>query len=246
MERGEGNLLSDDFLSLGEEGQTEIYGQIIDIANDLAKLRFSDWGNIRDDAAYNTFTEFVRAMFDNYCERILERRLVQKAPLEKIREYFLENIHVFDDEKKSSFIHTDLNIANVLHLGDKVTLLFDFDSSMKGPRLMLLPKLISSIDNLGEIFDGTQYRRRYCYRKFENLYPVLRNKMKDVFDDPNLVKKLNLVLILRGIRLIAKNRYEDWNSQILRDILVYELVPKGASFRRTYYGHILKKMGLSY
>lgn len=109
---------------------------------------------------------------------------------------------------------------------------------------MMLPKLTSSIDNMGGLVAGTRYYRMYRNKKFEHLYSVLLEKMPEVFSDPNLVRKLNLILIYRGLRLVAKNRFERWNHIIVKDIMDYEIVKTNNLLIRTYYGQILKKMGL--
>ena len=244
MERGEGKLLIDDFLEFDEEKQKNFYGQIIDLANQLSNLTFRDWGDIRRQDSYDSFRAYVTEKMLDYSRRIIEQNLIPKEDIVRIRDYFLDKVSVFQNEKRSHFIHTDLTIANVLYSGDEITLLHDFDSAAKAPPFMMLPMLIASIDNLGIIVDGTNYYKTYRDLKFEHLYPVLAEKMGKILTDKNICQKLNLILIMRGFRIVAENRYSGWNKVIIRNILNDEIMADGTSLDDSYYGQILQKMGV--
>lgn len=244
MERAKGKLLIDNFIKLDEDLQKKLFGQILDICNKISSLTFKDWGNISDRDAYKNFADFLRAKINEYSQSIIDQEIASAKDISLIKDYFLDKVDIFSKEKVSYFTHTDINIANVLHVDDKISLLFDFDSAIKGPKLMMLPKLISSIDNMGEIVDGTHHYKTYRDKKFEYLYPILLEKLPDVFLDKDLVRKLNLILIYRGLRLVAKNRFERWNHIIIKDMIDCEIAKTNKLLSQTYYGQILKKMGL--
>lgn len=242
MKRRHGTVLIDGFLEMSPEVQKNFYRQLIRIGRKVAELKFDDWGDIRNHDRYESFSRYLVAKVKKYCAARIEKNLVSAGDVLKIEKYFMDHHHIFDNEKESHFAHTDLTIANVLYEGDKITLLYDFDSALKGPEFMILPMLIASIDNLGIIVDGTRYYKSYQHQKFEHLYPVLREEMKKVLSDPNIVAKMNLVLISRGLRIVSEDRFHGWNKVIIDDILDDELVEDGSSYENTYYGKIFDKM----
>ena len=244
MERGRGKLLIDDFLDMDIKQQKDFYGQIIDLGNQVASLVSEDWGDIRNRYYYHSFANYLTAKVKDYSDRIIEQRLAREEDIKKIEKYFLDRVGIFDGEEHSHFIHTDLTIANVLYEKNQVTLLCDFDSAIRGPKCLMLPMLIASIDNISIVVDGTPYYKSYQNKKFEHLYPVLKEKMGEALDDPNIIEKMNLILIIRGLRIVAENRFHVWNKVIITDILSDELAESKLALDQTYYGQIFQKMGI--
>lgn len=244
MEKGEGKELIDDFIDLDTELQKELFGQVLGISNQLGTLTFNDWGDIRYEHTFKTFSDFLKAKVTGYSQKIIDQNFSSVKDISLIKDYFFDIVKIFDNEKTSHFVHVDINNANVLHDKDKVTLLFDFDAAVKGPKIMMLPKIISSIDNMEGLVAGTRYYKMYRNIKFEHLYPVLIKKMPDLFSDRDLARKLNLMFIYRELQLVAKNRFLHWNRMIIKDVIDCEIAKNNNSLSRTYYSQILKKIGL--
>lgn len=60
--------------------------------------------------------------------------------------------------------------------------------------------------------------------------------------DPDIVAKMNPILILRGLRIVSEDRFHGWNKVIIDDILDDKLVEEGSSYGKTYYARIFEKM----
>lgn len=242
MERGKGELLLGNFPSLNQEVQTELFAQILDIAKKASEITFADFGEIRHNQSFGSFKEYISADFSKYVSIINEQKLCKKSDIDAISGYFFSHIDVFNDEKDSCLNHTDLHFGNVLHEGDKITLLFDFDGSIKGPAYLMLLKIIGAIDEPAQFVEGTEYFDEYKDKKFEFLFPVLAEKMADVFADKNLVRKLNLAGITEGLKWISENWSAEWNANQIKNLLENEACIEKGALGRSYYGRIVEKI----
>ena len=131
-----------------------------------------------------------------------------------------------------------MHFGNVLFDGGEITGLIDFDVAVKAPKYMNLLKLIGIIDQPSQFVEGTKYFSLYENQKFEFLYPVLKNKMSDVFADSNLEMKVNLVGIMKGLGWVAENWSAEWNKDMIDRILETELA-EGEDLKKTYFGQII-------
>jgi len=243
MERGEGKLLLDDFLYLPHRLQERLFNQILDIAQEMAKKQFSEFRSYQETESFPDFSSYLSLKINGYCQSIIEQKICDKNDIETIKQYATSQLSVFRKEK-SYFIHSDLHIGNALYNGRNITLVYDFDSAIQGPRYMMLPKLISTIDNISVIIEGTDYMSAYSDRKFENLYPGLRQRYDNVLSDKDIYRKMNIVFIMKGLRWIASNWSEEWNKAMIKDILQDEIAQEESALNQTYYGQILKKMNV--
>lgn len=242
MERGKGTLLLDDFLTLNRQTQEKLFGQMVEIANEITKLKFSDYGYIKDADSYSSFRVFLKNRFLEYCTKVIERNLADPDEVEQIRDYFISHLDAFKTKEESSFIHTDLHIGNVLHRKSEVTLIYDFDSAVKGPKVLMLPKLIATLDNLIEIIEGTEYVDQFSHQKFEHLHPILKEKLPDLIFSSLVDRQMNLILIFKRMRWISQDWSHNWNKFMIKKTLEDELVSPGSSMNETYYSKILNKI----
>lgn len=244
MERVRGKNLMDDFIEMDSALQGELFGQILDMSNQISTLTFDHWGDIRYGDKHKTFLDFLSNKISWYSQNILEQELCPMKDIILIKDYFMDKIEIFKNEKISHFIHTDINNSNVLYDKNKISLMFDFDAAVKGPRVMMLPKIISSIDNMSGLEAGTPYYKMYRNKKFEHLYSILIDKFIDVFDDRDLIRKLNLMYISRELQLVAKKRYGRWNNVVIQNLIDCEIASDNKHLGRTYYGQILTRRNL--
>jgi hypothetical protein len=115
----------------------------------------------------------------------------------------------------------------------------DFDWSMKGPKCGNLQTLLGLIDNPAQYTEGSPYFPKYKGKNFYFLLPLLKEEMSDVFEDKNLLQKLNLIFMSDGIKWIAENWSETWNQDMIKTILENELPETKEDLNQTYFGKVL-------
>ena len=136
------------------------------------------------------------------------------------------------------FIHTDLHMGNILHEGNKLTAIIDFDSALRAPKMRALISLLGLIDNPSQFVEGTKDFPKYKGKSFYPFLPVLKESLSDVFSDQRLLKKLNLNGVSIGLMWIADNWSTDWNKEMIRNIVDSELANSEQDLRESYFGKI--------
>ncbi|MBI3630815.1 MAG: phosphotransferase [Candidatus Sungbacteria bacterium] len=169
---------------------------------------------------------------------IREQKLCEESDIAKVEKYFFEHVNVFDVEK-SVFVHSDLHMGNILHDDNKLTAIIDFDHSLKAPPVRCLLSLLGFIDYPAQFVEGTKDFPKYKGKSFYHLLPVLKEELSDIFADPLLLNKLNILFIREAIDLIASNWSEGLNKLMMQMIVENELAENDPKFRNSYYGKIL-------
>ncbi len=157
----------------------------------------------------------------------------------RIEEYFYKHVLIFD-ASESVFIHTDLHAGNMLHEDDKLTGLIDFDSSLKGPKAETLRSLLGFIDKPSQFVEGTPAFAKFRGKDFYHLLPTLREELPDIFSDPKLLRKLNIMGINSGIMWISQNWSADWNKEMIHNLVTKEIADSDEALKNSYYGKILE------
>lgn len=240
MERSQGTLLLDDALELGEKDQAAIFKQVLTTVKKLFEIQFADFGRINaPNESYQKYSDFLLHNFNESCRAIREQGLCDEHDLAKIEEYFRKNIDVFEDETSPVFVHTDLHMGNILHQGDKLTAILDFDSSLKAPKMQALISLLGFIDNPSQFVEGTKDFPKYKGKNFYQFLPLLKQELPEIFSDINLLKKLNLLFIENDLMWVADNWSADWNKEMIAKVLNRELPDSEEGLESTYYGKVL-------
>jgi len=242
MQKGQGKMLLEDFYRLSNEQQAELFGQLFEVINQVSAIEMPDFGEIRLGQHFESFEKYLVAQFENYQQIILNQKLAEAKDIRRISDYIYENIDIFNDDKIAYFNHTDLHTGNLLYDGEKLTLLFDFDGAIKGPRYLILPKLIGAIDDPSQFVEGTEYFAKYQCRKFDHLYKPLKEKMPEILAIPNLVRKLNIYGIIEGLKWISENWSAEWNANQIKNLLEIEMTSETQPLEETYYGKIFRKI----
>src|SRR3989344_3598023 len=212
MERSVGSLLLDDIFELEDKSKVVLFRQVLATVNKLFEIQFENFGEVNTpNESYREYSGYLLHKFSESCQTIRAQNLCDKNDLAKIEEYFRKNIAVFDKETKPVFVHSDLHMGNILHQGDKLTAILDFDCALKAPRVEALTSLLGFIDNPSQFVEGTKDFPEYKGKSFYNLLPVLRQELPEVFSDKNLLKKLNLLFIGSALSWVADNWSADWN-----------------------------------
>jgi hypothetical protein len=238
MKKAVGTLLLDDIFDLSEESLAFLFKQLLQTIRELLNLSFKTFGKIKDEKqCFPSYSEFLKRNFLKHAQKIKSECLCSEQDLERITKYFLNNVSVFDSEK-AVFVHTDLHMGNIIHTGEQISAIIDFDSAMTAAPVRVLPSIIGFIDNPGQFVEGTKDYQKYKGKNFRFLLPVLKKELSFLFND-QVVKKLNLVGIGEAMMWVSENWSTDWNREMIKNIVENELADSDEKLRHTYYGKIL-------
>lgn len=240
MERTKGTVLLNDIFELSEEDQKVLFEQVLDVVKQLFTITFNDFGdiNLEGKESYATYAEFLKKAFDRHIAIIREDKLAKPDDIDRIEAYFHKHIGVFS-EGDPVFVHTDLHMGNILHEGNKLTAVLDFDYSLKAPKVRVLQSLLAFIDKPQQFVEGTLYFEKYKGKHFRHLLPVLKAAFPDIFSDPQLVRKLNLIQINEAVMWVSQNWSEAWNKEMIADLLKNELPESESDLSQTYNGKLV-------
>ena len=192
MKKALGQSLLDTIFDLPQEDVIVIFKQVLEVIKALLNIKFDNFGwlNLQTEA-YPTYGDFINSELEKNLVKIKEQNLFSEQDIQKVKQYLLKNLDVFQDET-SVFIHTDTHMGNFLHVGNKLTALIDFDWSIKAPKFRVLAKLLSFLYDPQQFIEGSNYFEKYKGKNFMFLMPTLKAELKELFDDKLLLKKLNL------------------------------------------------------
>lgn len=236
MRRARGVLLQQDMPDLDAPVLETVFRQVLKVVNAMNGLSFNDFGSLDGVRAFTSYPDYLIFTFDQNAKQIREKKLVPEDGLATIEQYFKNHLDVFKNEK-AVFVHTDLHMGNILHDGATLTAVIDFDAAVKGPAALALRPLVAVIDDPAQFVEGTPEFARYKKKRFPNLLPLLREELPDIFSDPLLLQKLNLISIREGIDLIAANWSAGLNEILFRLLLDNEV--DDTKLNSSYYGRML-------
>jgi hypothetical protein len=153
----------------------------------------------------------------------------------------MKHIDIFDDEQ-SVFVHTDLHMGNILHDGRHLKAVIDFDSAQKAPKARTLISLLGLIDNPQQFVEGTDDFPKYKGKDFYNLLPILKSELSDVFADPLLIQKLNIIGLCEGLMWVAGDWSAGFNEQMIASMIREETPESEGELSLTYHGKILSRL----
>lgn len=239
MERSRGQVLLEDIFDLNRESLEEIFQQALDTIKRLFQIEFDNFGSINEsNESYPKYSDYLLSKFKQNASIIKEQKLANGSDMEKIEKYFLEYVGLFDKER-SVYALTDVQMANMLHDGKKLTALIDFDYSLKAPKIRTVAAIIGFIGEPEQFVEGTKYYPRFKGKNFCYLLPILRKKFTEVFTDKDFLRKLNIIGIGEMVMWVAQNWSAEWNKQMIAGVLDRELAESEADLQRSYYGKIL-------
>ncbi len=238
MKRSEGKMLMDDIFEMSEQEREVIFNQVLNVIDNLFDIKFNDFGAVNLDGkeSYSTYSAYLTKEFDSYVAKIKAENLCKSEDIEMINQYFKKHIHIFDD-CESVFVHTDVHMGNILHEETKLTALLDFDTSLKAPKVRVLNSLLGFIDNPQQYVEGTDDFAKFKGKNFLHLLPILKARFPEIFEDPQLLRKLNIIGLKEGVMWVSQNWSADWNAEMIKGLIENEL-PEN-DFSNTYHGKIL-------
>jgi len=240
MEKSEGNMLLDDIFEMNEKNIETIFNQVLDVVDKCFEIPFQDFGliNSTKEDSFETFSKYLEKDFDSYVAKIKSENICTIEDIEIIEKYFKKHISIFD-QTESVFVNGDLHMGNILHKGEILTAVIDFDYSLKAPKVRVLLSIIGFIDNPQQFVEGTKDFDRFKGKNFYYLLPMLKARFPEIFADPQLLRKLNLIEIKESIKWVSQNWSADWNTEMINGLLQNEIGEDYLS--QTYHGKILSK-----
>jgi len=238
MRRAPGTLLLDDMTSLSEDAQKELFGQVLAVVQKLSTLTFDSFGEIGAKGGEKTYAEYLRRKFAAHLATVRTEKLADEKDIAAIEAYVLRHLDIFENET-AVFVHDDLHMGNILHEGNRVTAIIDFDSALKAPKMRELMSLLGFIANPQQFVEGTPEFGMYKGKNFYHLLPLLRNALPDVFADAALLRKLNIDGMCEGVHWVAGNWSAEWNKEMVRNIMERELAETDEALQKSYFGAIL-------
>ena len=139
MRRSEGSLLERDLPTMSKAEIESVFRQSIRLMNRFHAIQFDSFGEFKTPTVegpsptFGTASEFLARCFNEDTNFILRERLADSDDIEKLRRYFKEHVPVFDAcEERPCFVHRDVHFGNILHRGNELTAIIDFDMACSG------------------------------------------------------------------------------------------------------------------
>lgn len=239
MERIPGEVLVDTIFNLTEQQSIILFKQVLEIVAQLHNISFSSFGEIRSTQSFRTFTEYLLTKFKADTEKIRSEGLCSSEDLVRIENYFYSHVDIFD-EASAVFVHTDVHMGNILHRGETLSGLIDFDSSLKAPSFVTLQSILKFLDHPSWFVEGTPAFAKYKGKNFHHLFPILKEKFHTIFTDPQLARKLNVYGVATSVMWVAGNWSAEWNKETIDTIVTNELADTETALEQSYYGKLLR------
>ena len=247
MERAPGSMWLPVMPNMTEEENKKLFAQVLKVATASRKIAVTDkFGSIngivsnQNENGFFTHRALLEARLTDYVRKIELQEYLDQAAIKKIVKYVTERLQLFDEDTPS-FVHTDLHMSNVMQQDGELTAVIDWDSTESAPSYRGLIPLIGLIDNPAQFVEGTPEYGAYKGKKFEYLYPLLKEAFLDELADPKLAEKLNILFIIDGLMWVADDWSKEWNKEMVAKLSTKEVVLDG-DMKNTYSGLILEKI----
>jgi len=242
MKRAKGALLLDDIFDLGQNDLIGLFREVLAVVKRFFDIKFSDHGFINGSPdRFMRYSDFLIDRFKSNVKTIESQGLCGSNDIKKIKDYFLRYVSIFD-EGEAVFVHADVQMGNIIHNGDKLAALIDCDYSMKAPKIRALVPLLGFIAEPSQFVEGTKEFAKFNKKSFYYLLPVLKQELPELFVDPQLLRKLNIIGIGEGMMWVSQNWSKDWNHELIADIINREIAEKDEDLQKSYYGKILARL----
>jgi hypothetical protein len=236
MKKSPGVTLQEDILELPKKEIEKLFSQVLDVVNKCFEIKSGSFGFVTNPKQrFNSYKELQQSRFNGYIQKIREQKLAGEDDIKHIEAYFNQQVDILDGDE-AVFLHRDLHMGNMLHVGDKLTAIIDWDSAIYGPRYATLQSILGFINQPSQFVEGTPRYKDFKDVDFKYLMPLLREKLPEVFADEKLLQKLNLVGIVEGLMWVSQNWSEDWNKEMISNLVNKETPEDLSNLKDSYYG----------
>lgn len=243
MERTPGKVLQHDIFEMGETDLREVFRQVLEVVRQLSKITFDEFGEFfpanESELSFPTYGALLREGFLGHIATIRQKQLVAEPDIRRVEQFVVDRLSLFDNDRPV-FVHTDLHMGNIMHDRSKLTAIIDFDHARKAPAMIELATLLSFLGDPQQFVEGRPEWIQYKGKSFLHLLPMLKGAVPELFEDPDLLKKLNLIYLTASIHLISENWSAKGNEVLMRDALENGLTDSATGLEQTFYGRTLK------
>ena len=247
MERAPGFPWLQTMPTMTEAENTRLFGEVLQVARAAKSIKsLGKFGWVNDIIAdadkdgFETYQGQLEARLDSYLRTISAQSDLDQETVKRIAEYVRERLALFENDTPS-FIHTDLHMGNVMQHDGELTAVIDWDSAQYAPSYRGLVPLVGLIDNPAQFVEGTSDYAAYKGRRFEYLYPLLKDVYAEELADPKLAEKLNISGIIDGLMWVAEDWSKEWSKEMIANLAGREMALDG-DMSQTYYGQVLEKI----
>lgn len=218
MERAPGTPWLTVMPVMSREENTTLFSEVLDIVEVCRNITVTEkFGWVTDilstpQSGFVSYRLQLESRLRVYEEKIRVMDYLNQSDVESIVSYAQNNLHLFEHDTPS-FVHTDLHMGNVMQ----------------------------EIDNPAQFVEGTSDFEVYKDKRFEYLYPFLKQTFTEELADPELSKRLNVLGIIEGLMWVSEEWSKEWNKEMIHNLATVE-VPEDGDVSGTYYGQVIKKI----
>ncbi len=177
-ERLPGRNLEVDLPGLPTDQRETLIRASADILQQVHTVRFSGFGDLAEGTPHSTWRSAYLGEIERHVSEAREACAFDPDELDRFRRFVDRNATALDDVKFASLVHSDFHPGNLLHDGQRITGLLDFEWSFAGDADFDLAYQ-DNLDGMGfaeDFFahfprqpDPRRDRRRMLYRLWRNL-----------------------------------------------------------------------------
>jgi hypothetical protein len=248
MEKASGHSWQRHMSTMSEEANKELFREVLEVVAACKALGVPNkFGWVTDSLSgtdkteFNNYSERLRVRLHTYVSDIRKMEYLDQEAVEKIVAYVENYLDLFNDDV-ACFVHSDLHMGNVMHEEGRMTAVIDWDSTHPVPAYVGLMPLVGLIDNPAQFVEGTPYYNEYKGKKFEYLYPLLKIAYLEELQDPQLVRKLNVLGIIENLMWVSGEWSKEWNQEKIAQLTSEELAETDEKLAETYFGKTIGKI----
>jgi thiamine kinase-like enzyme len=218
---------------------SDIFTQVLDLVLKFETIKSDFFMNISNPTEkFSNFSDKLMSNFYDFKKVIKEQKLAKNNDIKHIENYLHQHINTLSQEK-AVLVHTDLHMANILHSGNNLTAIIDFDSASFAPNFLSLRYLLAMINDPAQFVEGTSDFEKFKNKHFKFLLPLLKQKLTHILKTENLVLKLNLCSVIEGLMWVSQNWSKKWNEEMIKNLIKNETPNNLKDLEKSYYGKVL-------
>jgi len=220
MKKAKGTLWMNTIVQQSPEERKEIFRQTMQCLKEIFSITFEDFGEPYG-TSYSNIGDLLLEYFYHHLKKIKEHLVWNEENMKKIKTFIEEHLYLFEEDE-SVLVHNDIHMGNIIHDGDKLVAIIDFDGASKGVPLQCFVSVFGLIFNPKQFVEGTEYFERYQSRKFLELFNILVEVFPEYFGDQTIektIEKMNVLFILENTFWISDGWGEELNRKLTTDIL---------------------------
>ena len=187
---------------LNDIEKENLFSQLVEIFKIMHSHHYPVYGDlINKENQFSTWRQCFGKHFQDATNCAVKSGFVSNEIIEKIKNYYQNNIHVLDDEiLKPSFCHTDLIFSNILVDNGKISGILDFDLSLSAPFDFEF-EIPLSFFKLPQFFMPDNVKNKY-QKPLTECFVWLKKYYSEIYQIKNITKRLDLYSVAGNMFMI--------------------------------------------